>query len=117
MTARDATPPSRVIPNEDGSPRTYAALVGKLNMSARTLERLFDQHLGRTAREYLLEIRVERARQLLRHHPEMPLAHVGELCGFAKPGQFSETFKNRVGQSPRDFRGGRVTERPKKPGI
>ena len=87
-----------------GEPPTATALAHKLNMSPRTLERLLQKHLGRSAHDYLLGIRIDWARQLLRASPDMPLAQVGELCGFSKPGQFSETFLKHVGKSPRECR-------------
>lgn len=87
-----------------GNPPTVRALAEELRMSTRTLERLCQKQIGQTARDYLLELRLDRAKQLLREEPTMSLAQVGEVCGFSKPTHFSFAFRQANGQSPRDYR-------------
>lgn len=77
-----------------------AALVG---LSRRQLERLFKQHLDSLPSRYYLELRLRRARQLLRdtHHS---IVQVGLMCGFSSGSHFSTAFGALFGLTPREER-------------
>ena len=77
-----------------------ANLVG---LSRRQLERLFKQYLGSLPSRYYLELRLQRARQLLRetHHS---IVQVGLMCGFSSGSHFSTAFGALFGNTPREER-------------
>jgi AraC-like DNA-binding protein len=75
------------------------------HVSIRTLHYAFAR-AGTTFTEELLQLRLEYARQIL-SNPKLVLLPVTEAaarCGFAEPGHFARRFRQRYGQSPRQFR-------------
>ena len=63
------------------------------------LRRLFRRHLRTTPSRYYLDLRLERARQLLAYG-HRPIGEVALACGFADTASFSHAFKRRHGVSP-----------------
>jgi len=72
-------------------------------VSRRQLERLFKQYLGSLPSRYYLELRLQRARQLLRDTSHS-IVQVGLMCGFSSGSHFSTAFSALFGHTPRDER-------------
>lgn len=87
------------LPTED-----IARLVG---VSRRQLERLFKQHLDSLPSRYYLELRLGRARQLLRETSQSIL-QIGLSCGFSSGPHFSSAYRTRFGVTPREERSRRL---------
>jgi len=68
-------------------------------ISRRHVERLFRQHLGRSPARYYLDVRLERARRLLRHS-NLPIVEVAIAAGFVSASHFSKRYRERYGLSP-----------------
>ena len=65
------------------------------------LLRLFKRYYGQTPKQYLIDKRIEQAKQLL-----IKGSTVTDTCydiGFDSPSSFSTLFKSRVGQTPTEF--------------
>ena len=77
-----------------------ANLVG---LSRRQLERLFKQYLGSLPSRYYLELRLQRARQLLLE-TNYSIVQVGLMCGFSSGSHFSTAFGTLFGNTPREER-------------
>ncbi|PHV05134.1 ArgR family transcriptional regulator [Janthinobacterium sp. BJB412] len=77
-----------------------ANLVG---LSRRQLERLFKQYLGSLPSRYYLELRLQRARQLLLD-TNNSIVQVGLMCGFSSGSHFSTAFGALFGNTPREER-------------
>ena len=77
-----------------------AHLVG---LSRRQLERLFKQYLGSLPSRYYLEMRLQRARQLLLD-TNYSIVQVGLMCGFSSGSHFSTAFGALFGNTPREER-------------
>ncbi|GGY10811.1 helix-turn-helix domain-containing protein [Massilia dura] len=77
-----------------------ANLVG---LSRRQLERLFKQYLGSLPSRYYLELRLQRARQLLLE-TNHSIVQVGLMCGFSSGSHFSTAFGALFGNTPREER-------------
>lgn len=77
-----------------------ANLVG---ISRRQLERQFKQYLASVPSRYYLELRLQRARQLLleSHHS---IVQVGLMCGFSSGSHFSTAYGGLFGITPREER-------------
>lgn len=82
------------------SPPSLARVVG---LSSRQLERLFRKYLGCTPARYYLELRLRRARALLRQ-TSMSVLDVAVACGFASASHFSKRYRELFGCSPRSDR-------------
>lgn len=80
-------------------PLSRQALAAAAGISLRQLERLFASHLQTTLDKHYCDIRLERARTLLRQ-TAMPVAEVGLASGFQSPSHFSRLFKQRYGHAP-----------------
>lgn len=77
-----------------------AELVG---MSRRQLERLFKQHLDSVPSRYYLELRLGKARRLLRE-TRHSLLQIALMCGFSSGSHFSTSYSAVFGVTPRDER-------------
>lgn len=86
----------------DLSPMTVAA---EHSISARSVHYAFAR-AQTTFVERLMELRLARAREMLRdaHLLDLPVAEVAARCGFADPSHFARRFRRRFGQSPLQFR-------------
>lgn len=64
---------------------------------------VFKESTGLTAYQYVLRLRIERAKNYLRD-PKMTLAMAGEATGFADQSHFSKVFRRMAGVTPAQFR-------------
>ncbi|MCT4608954.1 MAG: GlxA family transcriptional regulator [Pelagimonas sp.] len=78
------------------SPSEIAQTIG---ISTRQLERLFGKHLNASPKKYLMEMRLDRARQLLLQ-TESSVTEVAFACGFENPGHFSRVYRATFGVTP-----------------
>ncbi|WP_308622134.1 helix-turn-helix domain-containing protein [Massilia sp. Se16.2.3] len=78
-------------------------------VSRRQLERLFKQYLGTLPSRYYLELRLQRARQLLLD-TNHSIVQVGLMCGFSSGSHFSTAFGALFGNTPREERQRRLAE-------
>lgn len=67
------------------------------------LTRLFRNEYGMTINDYLQQVRISRAKELLRFS-KMSMEEIGENCGITPLYYFSRIFKQVEGISPRDYR-------------
>ena len=64
---------------------------------------LFTEEMEKTPREYILDVRLGRACELL-VSTDIPVGHVGTLSGYRDQYFFSKIFKKHLGMSPCDYR-------------
>lgn len=67
------------------------------------LSELFKNYAGQNFSDYLVNVRMEKAKQFLRDK-ELKIIDVANLVGFSSPGYFSTVFKKHFGQTPVEFR-------------
>lgn len=82
---------------------TLTELARELDMSHFYFSRLFKISTGITPHQYLIQQRIERAKQLLRQ-PDKTIADVAMDCGFANPSHFAKHFRKYTGVTPKQFR-------------
>ena len=83
------------------SPSLLAKYVG---MSTRQLERLFRRYLNRSPKRYYMELRLQKARNLLMQ-TDMSVINVALACGFASPSHFSKCYRAHYQTTPYRERG------------
>ncbi|MDH3472674.1 MAG: GlxA family transcriptional regulator [Rhodospirillales bacterium] len=84
-------------------PLSGAELARESGMSKRQLERLFRRYLGRPPMQYYMELRLQRAHQLL-NNTSMSVLEVGVACGFASASHFAKRYRDLYHHTPRSTR-------------
>jgi two-component system response regulator YesN len=72
-------------------------------MSASYFSLVFKQQTGETFVEYLTRVRMDKAKELLRH-TSLKLYEIAAKVGYADPNYFSILFKKHVGVTPSEYR-------------
>jgi transcriptional regulator GlxA family with amidase domain len=84
-------------------PVPLAELTRRTGVSQRQLERLCKRYLGATPAQYYVQLRLERARRMLRQ-TDMSVAEVAIACGFVSLSHFAKVYRRHYGLSPREDR-------------
>lgn len=78
-------------------------LAGRFGMSTRTFNRRFKAAVGRTPLEYLQEMRINIARDLLKTS-NLSINEIADRVGYQDAGYFTILFKKLLATSPNDYR-------------
>ena len=79
------------------------AILTELLVSRRSLERRFRDLLGRSPKEEVTRVQLERARQLLAE-TDLSVAAVAHKAGFREGKYLNEVFQKKVGVTPGKYR-------------
>lgn len=75
----------------------------KLFLNPSYLSRLFKENVGKSYTKYVMEKRIEKAKELLREE-NYKVYEVGELVGYENTKYFNKIFKEIVGITPKQYR-------------
>jgi AraC family transcriptional regulator, glycine betaine-responsive activator len=89
-------------------PISPSILARDVGMSTRQLERLFRRYLTRSPKRYYMELRLQKARNLLMQ-TDMSVINVALACGFASPSHFSKCYRAHYDTTPYRERGSHAT--------
>ena len=78
-------------------------LAEQAHMSREYLSRKFKSYTGTNLSDFIAEVRIERARQLLRSSAHS-VTDISSYCGYTSLGNFQRFFKKLVGCSPSEYR-------------
>ncbi len=84
-------------------PISLADVAGHVHVSPETLGRLFRAHYQTSPMQYLIGLRMARARELLQNRG-YTISQVASACGYASVQYFSRAFKKAFGRPPGAFR-------------
>lgn len=84
-------------------PLSALEIARQVGLSLRQVERLFLRHLNCTPGRYYMSVRLERARELLRH-TNAPILDVALSTGFTSHSYFAQSYRNHFGRSPSEER-------------
>ncbi len=87
-----------------GKDITMQSLEHKFQYNQDYIRRLFKAEYGKTPLEYVDELRLINAKELLENMPMYSITQISELCGFGDPLYFSVFFKKHTGISPKHYR-------------
>jgi len=90
----------RHIGNADYSVEQFSA---DMTMSRSTLTRRMQTLTQKSPGEFMRDIRLKKAANLLIHHPELTVAQIAERVGFQTPSYFSKCFKQKFGVLPKQY--------------
>ncbi len=68
------------------------------------LRRLFVKNLGMSPQNYLLEKRIEMAKEMLLDIPEKTVEEIADLLGICSASYFCKLFKTKTGMSPTEYK-------------
>jgi len=85
-------------------PISPSILAKQAEMSTRQLERLFRRYLDRSPKRYYMELRLQKARNLLLQ-TEMSVINVALASGFTSPSHFSKCYRSYFNRTPYRERG------------
>lgn len=84
-------------------PLPLTRLASAAGVSPRQLNRLFRDRLGRSTMQYYRELRLDKARNLMRNSP-LSLTEIALATGFSSSSHFSRAYSEYDGQPPSRFR-------------
>ena len=79
------------------------AVCKKVGISQASLNRLFRQYGSDSFKEYLISLRIQEAKNILRNVPDISIKELAEQVGYNDQFYFSKVFKNIVGVSPSEY--------------
>lgn len=92
-----------LIKSSMGALPTLRQMATECGLSHRHLTRTFKNTTGRTLSEYITEVRVDQAKQLLAKRDAL-IKTVAYECGFQSQSAFAAAFRKATGFSPRQYR-------------
>jgi transcriptional regulator GlxA family with amidase domain len=98
----------QMMENHIEEPISPSILARDVGMSTRQLERLFRRYLNRSPKRYYMELRLQKARNLLMQ-TDMSVINVALACGFASPSHFSKCYRAHYDTTPYRERGSQGT--------
>lgn len=85
------------------NPLRLSDICERMSFSLSYISTLFREKTGMTFRDYVLNVRMERACSLL-SSSEMTVQSIAALVGYSDPAFFYKTFKRRIGKTPEAYR-------------
>ncbi|MFZ6046803.1 AraC family transcriptional regulator [Pseudomonas sp. CR3202] len=103
LSARQMSRAKELIANHLAEGLSVSELAQECSLSRSYFTRAFKRSTGMTPHEWLLKMRVEKAKQLMLH-TKLNLSQIGLDCGFADQSHFSRIFLRITGTSPSRWR-------------
>ncbi|WP_106768432.1 AraC family transcriptional regulator [Paenibacillus faecalis] len=85
-------------------PVSIEQMCASLGYNRAYLSRIFKKETGISPVTYLLKLRIDKAKRLLRERPELSVEQISASVGLTDPLYFSRQFKRFCGQSPSSYR-------------
>jgi AraC family transcriptional regulator len=82
---------------------TLAEIASLVRLSPFHFARCFKQSTGLPPHRYLIQLRIEKAKELL-EHTALPITEIAAQVGYEDPGYFSRLFLKEAGVSPSQYR-------------
>ncbi|MFC3801012.1 response regulator [Cohnella sp. GCM10012308] len=68
------------------------------------LSKLFKKMTGNSLIDYLIKLRIDKAKTYMKDYPEIMLKDIAEMTGFSDQYYFSRVFKSITGKTPSEYR-------------
>lgn len=94
----------RWIKEHYAQPAELGSLARMVYLTPSYLSKLFKHETGMTITDYLIEIRIKKAKQLLKHASDKKIHEIGSEIGYPDPAYFNRLFKRIVGITPNEYR-------------
>ena len=91
------------IHQQFNQPVSIEKLAAVACLAPTQFKKVFKAQTGSTPGQYLQQVRMQAAKQLLRHS-DTPITDIAEQCGYQDSTAFSRRFRQHFGVTPRSFR-------------
>lgn len=78
-------------------------IASKAHISQSYFRRLFKEQYGVSPKSFILNARINKAKEMLHGHSYLSIAFIAEKCGFTNVYHFDRYFKAQVGCSPTEY--------------
>ncbi len=85
---------------------TLSDIASHIHMSKNHLSYLFQKETGHSFSDYLSDLRIAKAKELLNGSKRYTVSEIAEMTGFSDTGYFCKVFKKSTGMSPNHYRQG-----------
>ena len=85
-------------------PWTLEAMAESCRLGVTQFVHYFRSETNLTPARYLNHARIQKACELLTRQPETPITDIGFQCGFSSSQYFTNVFRQRIRETPRDYR-------------
>ena len=85
-----------------GEKLTLAAIASKIGISQGYLSSVFKKQTGGNLNDYINQMKIEKAKELLEKHEYM-MYEISDMLGFENPSYFSKVFKKLTGITPSEY--------------
>lgn len=104
VTPPQLLPALRYIEERISSPDiSNSALAAECRISEVYFRRLFTRMMGTSPKQYILDMRINRAKYMLTEG-RLKVYAIAEMCGFKSPYHFARIFRRRTGYTPSEYR-------------
>jgi len=80
------------------------SIADEVYLNPSYLSKLFKDTEGMTITDYLIHLRMEKAKHLLEIYPELKIFEVGEMVGYPDPIYFNKVFRKNNGLTPKEYK-------------
>ncbi len=81
-----------------------AEMAKVMDMNSSYFCRIFQQEIGVSPHQFILQLRIEKAKQMLKQNPEASILDIAINCGFSSQSILNRHFKKLVGTTPTQYR-------------
>lgn len=79
-------------------------LAEEVYLTPSYLSKLFKTETGETITDFLISVRIDRAKEMFRDRSSLKTYEIGEKVGYGDPAYFNKVFKKVVGCTPKEYR-------------
>ncbi|QGQ94808.1 response regulator [Paenibacillus psychroresistens] len=97
-------PLKQIIEKEYNKMLDLESLSERLGFSTSYLSKHFKQETGSTITDYLIQIRIQKAKQFIDDHPNLKIYEIAHLVGYPDPVYFNKLFKKIVLLTPKEYK-------------
>ena len=94
---------TKIVKNDYANIQTLEEIADRIFLSLPWANRVFKKKTGYTIYEYLLQTRMDKAKELLTD-PARKISEIGQMVGYTNNAYFSTAFKNYTGITPKQYR-------------
>jgi len=81
-----------------------AEMARVMNMNSSYFCRAFQQEIGISPHQFILQLRIEKAKELLKKSPQISILDIALSCGFSSQSVLNKHFRKFVGTTPTQYR-------------